>query len=230
MTNGSPLPTKSNPLGNPPYPGWTSANGPNWVGYLTTTYNKSAVTTWNLAYGGATIDSALVKPWRDDVLSLKDQIQSLFLPYLAKPVAPANLKWNPKKSVFFFWIGINDIGNSWWLENWETEFRPTLLDEYFKQIKDLYNAGARNFVFIDVPSIDRSPLTIANGEWAVETQGKVIESFNAELRNYVRNFTFSNWGVQSKVFDSKKLYDKILDSPEKYGFKNTTGYCTAYEK
>src|SRR5690242_18177297 len=65
-------PSLSNPFGNPPYPGWTSSNGPNWVGFLTTTYNASKLLTYNLAYGGATVDSALVTPYAPTVLSLKD--------------------------------------------------------------------------------------------------------------------------------------------------------------
>jgi hypothetical protein len=29
-------PSESNPLGNPPYPGWTTSGGPNWVFALVT--------------------------------------------------------------------------------------------------------------------------------------------------------------------------------------------------
>ena len=55
-------PSLGNPLGNPPYPGYTSSNGPNWVDYLTVKYNQSLVETYNIAFGGATIDSDLVAP------------------------------------------------------------------------------------------------------------------------------------------------------------------------
>ena len=39
------------PLGNPAYPGYTASNGPNWVDFMTTTYNNSFMKTINLAYG-----------------------------------------------------------------------------------------------------------------------------------------------------------------------------------
>lgn len=39
-------PSADNPLGNPAYPGTTTSNGPNYVDYLTTTYNKSLLLTY----------------------------------------------------------------------------------------------------------------------------------------------------------------------------------------
>ena len=46
----------------------TSSNGPNWVEFLTDTYNVTDTKLVNLAYGGATIDSALVTPYLPTVL------------------------------------------------------------------------------------------------------------------------------------------------------------------
>lgn len=66
-----PQPSIGNPLGNPAYPGHTASNGPNWVDYLTTKYNHTLVLAYNLAYGGATVDSSLVTPYLPTVLSLK---------------------------------------------------------------------------------------------------------------------------------------------------------------
>ncbi|KAF8447306.1 hypothetical protein L210DRAFT_2789471 [Boletus edulis BED1] len=67
---------------NSPEPGYTSSNGPNWVEFWTSTYNQTAVKTFNLAYGGATIDGALVPPYLPTVLSVVDQV-SEFNEYLA---------------------------------------------------------------------------------------------------------------------------------------------------
>lgn len=63
-------PSIGNPLGNPNYPGYTSSNGPNWVDFLTVKYNESQVLTCNLAYGGATFESALAAPNLPTVLSV----------------------------------------------------------------------------------------------------------------------------------------------------------------
>jgi hypothetical protein len=112
-------PTPGNPLGNPPYPGWTATGGPNWVGYVTTEYNNSLVLTWNYAYGGAVTDKDLVTPWQPGVLTLVDQVDQ-FLSYAAKK--PAVVPWKSQNSLFSFFIGINDIGNSFWLPGSRDEY------------------------------------------------------------------------------------------------------------
>lgn len=104
------LPSSGNPLGNPTYPGWTSSGGENWVDYLTTAYNNSEVFTYNYAYGGATIDSDLVTPYDPSVISVTQQVQDQFL-----PTQDSIAGWTGENALFSVWIGINDIGNSYYL-------------------------------------------------------------------------------------------------------------------
>jgi phospholipase/lecithinase/hemolysin len=107
------LPTLDNPFGNPPYPGWTSTGGENWVGYVATKYNKSSILTYNYAYGGAVINASLVTPWRPDLLHLTDQVAQ-FLAGAGKK--PTSTPWTSRNALFSVFIGINDIGNSWYLD------------------------------------------------------------------------------------------------------------------
>lgn len=107
----STLPSAGNILGNPPYPGWTATGGENWVDYVASQNNKSLILTYNYAYGGATIDATLVQPYTPTVLSLTDQVNQ-FLNGAAKK--PASTPWTSSNSLFSVFIGINDIGNSWY--------------------------------------------------------------------------------------------------------------------
>lgn len=102
-----PQPNPGNPLGNPPYPGSTSSNGPNFVDFLTTTYNRSYIETYNLGFGGATIDQLLAtSPYGDIVQSFKQQVQDQFLPtYGDKAAVP----WRSADSLFTIFFGINDV-------------------------------------------------------------------------------------------------------------------------
>ena len=86
------------------------------MGFLTTKYNTSVLQTYNFAYGGATVDSDLVEPYDPSVISMKEQIRSQFLPGYTgdSPTAPSAPDWQGEDSVFAFWIGINDIGNSYY--------------------------------------------------------------------------------------------------------------------
>lgn len=107
----STLPAVGNPLGNPPYPGYTAVGGENWIDFDTTTFNKSLIFTYNFAYGGATIDATLVAPYEPTVLSLTDQVNE-FLNWTASK--PVSAPWTSSNSLFSVWIGINDIGNSYY--------------------------------------------------------------------------------------------------------------------
>lgn len=74
-------------------------------------YNKSTILTWNYAYGGATIDASLVTPYEPTVLSMTDQVNQFLSGAASKP---ASAPWTSSDALFSFWIGINDIGNSYY--------------------------------------------------------------------------------------------------------------------
>lgn len=74
-------------------------------------YNKSLILTYNYAYGGATINASLVEPYEPDVLSLVDQVNEFLGTVASKPVSTP---WTSANALFSFWIGINDIGNSFY--------------------------------------------------------------------------------------------------------------------
>jgi hypothetical protein len=91
--------------------GYTAVGGTNWIDEVTVKYNKSLVLTYNYAYGGATIDASLVTPYEPTVLSLTDQVNEFLSTVASKP---ATTPWTSSDSLFSFWIGINDIGNSYY--------------------------------------------------------------------------------------------------------------------
>lgn len=63
----------------------TSANGPNWIQDLRTTYSINPnLKGYNLAYGGATVDAKFVTPYLPTVLSLKGEINVAVLSFLRR--------------------------------------------------------------------------------------------------------------------------------------------------
>lgn len=90
----------------------------------------------NLHVGGATIDSALVTPFQPTVLSLKDQVTTLFLPHLASK--PSFAPWTSTNSLFTFFIGINDVGNTYGSGKNLNTFYSQLFDVYFGLIEQVY--------------------------------------------------------------------------------------------
>ena len=104
-------PNPANPLGNPSYPGATSAAGPNYIDFLITTYNQSYIQAYNLGYGGATIDHSVVQSGlRKTVQSFQQQVEDEFLPTY---VNNSKVPWTPSNSLFSIFFGINDVTNSY---------------------------------------------------------------------------------------------------------------------
>jgi hypothetical protein len=111
---------------------------------VTTEYNNSLVLTWNYAYGGAVTDKDLVTPWQPGVLTLVDQVDQ-FLSYAAKK--PAVVPWKSENSLFSFFIGINDIGNSFYLPGSRDEY--VVLVVPLNMICDKYAFASFNDVLLN---------------------------------------------------------------------------------
>ncbi|OAX37123.1 carbohydrate esterase family 16 protein [Rhizopogon vinicolor AM-OR11-026] len=206
----------------------TSSNGLNWVDFLTGTYNRTALKVFNLAFGGATIDAALVPPPIPTALSVVDQVTQ-FNEYLApKPVGAI---WNSTNSLFAIWIGINDVDGSFgWSNISQPEFYGVLMDRLFSQVDDLYLKGARSFLFLTVPPINRAPFWVQQGSEVAPQIATDIAEYNTHLRQSVHAFKANYIDLDLViVFDTQPIFNLLLDEWETFGFINVTGYCTAYE-
>ncbi|KAI2633344.1 hypothetical protein GGS21DRAFT_129912 [Xylaria nigripes] len=224
-------PSVENPLGNPPYPGIISTDGLNWVDFITFKYNASTLLTYNFGYSAATVDSNVIPPMNPAALSLRVQVESEFIPGYTGCSAKAN--WTGDDSIFIIWIGINDIRNTYCQGANVTNL---LNDRDFAIMADLvdqiYSAGGRNYVFINVPPLDRSPLIQGLGETAISQTAADVASWNrkvVQLANTLKRKDCANvW-----IYDSNLLFGQILDDPtshpETAGLKNTTDYCDAYQ-
>ncbi|KAK0433256.1 SGNH hydrolase-type esterase domain-containing protein [Armillaria borealis] len=220
VTNGT-RPAVGNPLGNPPYPGYTAVGGQNWVDYVTTVDNTSLVLTYNLAYGGATISADLVTPYEPTVLSLTDQVNQFLTSYARKP---STTPWKSADTLFSVWIGINDIGNSYYLGGDRDAFSDTLLDAYFALVKKLVDVGARNFLFVNVPPIDRSPLMLAQPTSSQALEKSVIRDFNSKLTARAASLKANHSDVTTRIWDSNAAFTAILNNPTSYGFEDATTF------
>ncbi|KAJ8133081.1 hypothetical protein O1611_g537 [Lasiodiplodia mahajangana] len=210
--------------------GWKSIKNA-FIFYLTYKYNASALLTYNLAYGGATVDASLVTPYQPTVKSLKDQVVSEFIPGYTGSSAKA--KWTGSDSVFAVWIGINDIGNSYWNGANATDALNTKIFAVISSLVDqIYTAGGRNFVFINVPPLDRTPLIIPQGASAVSLSKADVAAWNQKVVDYA-NTLKGKGDTNVWVYDSNKSFGEVIDNPashaETAGLKNTTGYCVAYQ-
>ncbi|CAK5266684.1 unnamed protein product [Mycena citricolor] len=202
------LPSVGNPLGNPPFPGFTGGGGENYVGYDTVTYNKSTILTYNYAYGGATINGTLVPPYLPTVLSLIDQVTEFTTgPIVKKPV---NAPWTSSNALFSIWIGINDLGNTFTNPN-ITSLNNVFMSEYFVQVEKL--------------SLQLTESQIMSQGASNSALEKVaIADYNAKLKTNVASFAASHAGVKTWLWDSNTVFNTVLDSPTTYGFVDAVSF------
>ncbi|KLO19201.1 hypothetical protein SCHPADRAFT_865460 [Schizopora paradoxa] len=213
---------------NSPVPGFTSSNGQNWVQFLGGTYNVTDTKVFNLASGGATIDAKLVTPFEPTVLSIVDQVTQ-FNQFLAPK--PEGAKWSSDNSLFAIWIGINDVGNSFaWTNVTQAGFHAVLMARLFGQVEDLYEKGARSFLFLTVPPTNRAPLIIEQGTSSETLIKSALADYNFQLAENVKTFQAKHHDLdQVTVFDTQPIFNTLLDNAASFGFVNSTGFCEAYE-
>ncbi|KAJ6480433.1 hypothetical protein C8R45DRAFT_1063218 [Mycena sanguinolenta] len=222
------LPNIHNPIGNPPFPGFTGGGGENYVGFDTETFNASVIFTYNYAFGGATINASLVAPFEPGVLSLIDQVNEFLTGGVASQ--PATTPWTSANTLFSVWIGVNDLAGSYFEPGDRGAFADTLLDEYFALMQKLYAnvvllaVGARNFLFLNVPRVDLTPLIAAEGTAAQAQLEAVITDFNTRLASRVSSFKASNSGVTTWLWDSNAVFTTILNSPTAFGFVDAVSF------
>ncbi|PNP47354.1 hypothetical protein TGAMA5MH_01170 [Trichoderma gamsii] len=229
---GGAQPSVSAPLGL--WPGATSAHGENWVDFLTVTYNASVFFSYDLAVSGATLDNDIVAASSTSIASVKQQIVSQFIPGYVSPITvPKPPKWTGSNTLFTIWVGINDIGATFGKGSASTaSINQQLISEYTSLVEQLYAAGARNFVFITVPTIDRSPGTIAAGTTVAGQEKIDVVQWNQLLFNMAKSEKALHTDSNIWIYDANALFTEILNNvksfPQTAGITNTTHFCQAY--
>ncbi|KAG8722613.1 hypothetical protein FRC08_017446 [Ceratobasidium sp. 394] len=192
----APVPTPANPIGVE-WPGVTSVGAlkPNWVGYMTNGFNVSNLLAFDYAISGNNITGFIA------------QIQNVFMPSAGQ--RPATSPWTADNSVFVSWIGINDLH--------EGEDMNGAINQIMQQQQNLYNLGARNFLIINMPPWDRSPM----GAQIAGLDVKVL-AWNAQLVESALDFSVQHVDASTLVFSSWDTISTIINNPAFYNITNPT--------
>ena len=93
--------------------------------------------------------------------------------------------------------------------------------------------GARNFLFVNVPPMDRSPEATAQSDMP-ELKLKTITDWNRRLAQLSLNLSSVYPDTAVFLLDSNKLFNEVLDDPSSHietaGYRNLTGYCEVYKQ
>ncbi|KAK4156091.1 carbohydrate esterase [Chaetomidium leptoderma] len=210
-------PSSSNPIGNPALPGSTFSGGYDWPGYLVTAFNTSQTLLYNFAVGGATIDSNLVAPPGNGIPSFVEQMGQWENSVGSKPsYAP----WTSDNTLAGAFFGINDILGKFW-DNQDPPVSQ-MVDRFIGQFQTLYASGVRNFFFVTVPPLDKTPLIAgqsAAGRTRVMTN---VNNFNTQLAARLASFESQNSGAKTAVVTSADPFNTAISNPGVYGAADAT--------
>ncbi|KAJ7148724.1 hypothetical protein C8R43DRAFT_1088345 [Mycena crocata] len=183
------IPTYDQPLGVE-FPGATyvEEGEPNWVGHLITNYNPGPkqLLVYNYAKGGSRVQN------------VRNQIEVMFLQHIA--AKPTWAPWTAEDTLFITWVGINDSAYD----------HAQNLEKLFEHQETVYNTGARNFLFVNVPPIDRAP-----------AKGKRLSyiNWNTELKKAAALFATTHPEATVMIYSSWDTFNVLLDDPEAHGFQ-----------
>lgn len=219
-------PSASNPEGNPSGDTGTTSSGHNYIDYLTATYNKSLVLTYDAACYGATINASTVPAFSTAIPSAIDQsIQTWYADYHSTPAVP----WTAANSLFSYFFGINDLLNT--QNAYSTSLETKLMTSYYNVLSFAYIFGARNFLLQTVPPVDAAPGVVQF--YNVTAVAAAVKSFNTALGSMLTRFRADHPGSTVFLHDTHALYAGILANPASNsltaGIRNTQNYCQFYE-
>jgi len=211
----------------------TAEGGPNWVEFLTECGvedglhdpRKCDVQLWDFAYAGAnTINEAGFTPLHHNhTVSLERQVEQ-FVSY-GNP-ALESIDLNKKKALVAIWIGINDINDLVSTQGKNATFAPSyekVQDRLFKSVEKIYSLGYKNFLFMNLPPLDRGPGT-------PNVNASMVSSFNKIHTEHADAFQDQHKDVKVLQFDVNSVLNNVLDHYQDYGFKNVTNYCPGYNQ
>ncbi|KAL3470488.1 hypothetical protein BJX99DRAFT_267401 [Aspergillus californicus] len=207
-------PSPGNPMGNPALGDGTAADSVNWVGYLTTVYNDTPVLNYNLAVYGATVNNSLIPNVPGDLVY---QVEEIFETHYCRPAPGSDPLWTADSALFAIWIGINDIYFSS-LDTDPSGSLEAIMQPYFELVDQLHGCGARHFLVINSPPLDRSPELLDSERSMRELYKALVEQFNCQLGDAAAVWASGHPDSTISLYNASRFMSDVLDHPAEFGF------------
>jgi phospholipase/lecithinase/hemolysin len=209
----------------PPYVDGHFSNGLTWVEDLSVqlglgTLTPSLAGGTDFAYGGAQTGATLINPANPLPIDLPDQIVA-FQSAVPTPASGA---------LYTLDIGANDILNGLSAlasGNINLIQLGTVVSQAVANtvsgIADLYNGGARNLLFYDVPQLGLTPDFNTQPLAVQALADQLAQNFNAAVLGALA--PLENNGLKVFNLDTYDLLGGVVSDPSTYGFANVTDPC-----
>lgn len=196
---------------------------------MTTHYNQSQIQTLDLAQGGATVDLELVEQL-PGVWSFKLQAEH-FLKLYKKDMT--RLRWDPDTTLFALFFGINDVYNSYRKTEDINVVYTNVMKVYADLVDQLHGAGARNFLIMNVPPMERAPLSsLGENVHTKPVLRGAVQNYNRRLERTITAAGNRLAGSTFFQFDTFSMWDKIFmdvsSNPLTAPYKELAHCCPDY--
>lgn len=141
--------------------------------------------------------------------------------------------------LYAFWIGINDIRISYLGDDYEgvdLSLYTEVMDSYYAVAKELFDSGARNFLFLTVPPLEKTPTVSNSGTNSTKypLMQRAVADWNEKVYKLAREVRHDFAYSRVFFYDAHALFDSILADPSQYSetasIKDTTTYCSDYQR
>jgi phospholipase/lecithinase/hemolysin len=195
---------------NPTYFNGRFSNGPIWVEYLASELGLTFNPNNNFAFGGATTGT--------------DNLGLSFLPGLKQEIndfTTTNNSANPN-ALYIIWAGTND-----YLEYFygNTPNPTESVSNLSSAITSLADVGAENILVVNLPDLGKFPVTGDNSQTA-SALSTFTNVHNSDLTKTI-NLLNQELSPETNIIplDVNSLYNRIIATPEEFGFTNVTDSC-----
>ena len=109
-------------------------------------------------------------------------------------------------------------------------FYEEILGTFFDSAWRVGEAGYRNFLFMALPPLERTPgnlVDLAQGKPLYPNATQVL-AYNHALKTGAQKFGMAR-RVHAMVFDTHDFFGHVLDDAKSYGIRNIIGYCPMYD-
>jgi thermolabile hemolysin len=202
----------------PLYSGGRFSNGPVWTERLAAAMGQpiafpSLVGGTNYAFNGSRAAGASPYGTPD----LVAQVESYLF---------ANGGVADPDDVFVIWAGANDI--FYGAASGEVNFVPEAIQAIDGAIRDLYDAGARNFVILDLPLLGQTPF-FNSVPPAASALNSATSAFNSLLAAQLQSLDTELRRIRIADVKVSRLFQAVTRTPRLFGFRNVVDSATLFD-
>ncbi|KAI4331899.1 hypothetical protein L6164_016847 [Bauhinia variegata] len=199
-------------------------------------FKKNILNGVNFASAGSGIlEETGLRQW-GEVVSLGEQVQQFALVHgnISEILGQAKAASYFSRALFLFSTGSNDLfdysrNESGSIRLGKEEYLTYMQQNFYVQIRKLYNLGARRFGIVSIPPLGCCPairaLNRSNGGKCVVELNDFAYAFYQATESLLKRLSFELKDFKYSLSNSIAMTLPVLNSPQLFGIKDTISAC-----